>query len=53
VIIFKLLSILEEIKLPKDHKELKERILRLVTSNRPRFASKKTDIEKQQLSLNM
>ncbi|KAJ7897247.1 hypothetical protein B0H14DRAFT_2677519 [Mycena olivaceomarginata] len=46
------LCLIEEIKLPKDHKELKERILRLVTSNRPRFASKKTDIEKQQLSLN-
>ncbi|KAJ7459045.1 hypothetical protein B0H11DRAFT_2060165 [Mycena galericulata] len=45
------LSLVEEVNLPPDHKEAKDRILRLTLENRPAFAVKRIDLADRRRSL--
>ncbi|KAJ7459043.1 hypothetical protein B0H11DRAFT_175447 [Mycena galericulata] len=47
------LSLIEEINLPKDHKELKAQILQLTLENRPCFVAKRIDLADRRRALGM
>lgn len=47
------LDSIDEVNLSEEDNELKESILKLIIENRPQFASKKMDLDDQQLSLNL
>ncbi|KAJ7361363.1 hypothetical protein DFH08DRAFT_800687 [Mycena albidolilacea] len=47
------LCLIDEVNLSEEDNELKESILKLIIENRPQFASKKMDLDDQQLSLNL